>query len=89
MGCEAMCEELYGDIRDAVEIKFDDRPSGRSGGVCELRFTAEELARLFDGLNQLGENHSVRFIKRAIFAQLDLELASAEQAPLGTNAAAD
>ena len=87
MSCEAMREELYGDIRNAVEIKFEDRPAGRSGGVCELRFTAEELTRLFDGLDQLGENHSTRFIKRAVFAQLDLELASAEQAAVGTSAA--
>lgn len=62
------------DITDAEEIQVvRSRPAG---AVISVRFNPEELRRLRDGMNRLGERRPSRFLKAAAFRDLEVQLAA-------------
>ncbi len=61
------------DITDAEEIQvIRTRPAG---AVISVRFNPDELRRLRDGMNRLGERRPSRFLKAAAFRELEVQLA--------------
>lgn len=62
------------DITDAEEIQVIR--TRRAGAVISVRFNPDELRRLRDGMNRLGERRPSRFLKAAALRDLELQLAA-------------